>query len=205
VPPYSLLKNGSYYHHFYPQTAGNQYYGDRGLFPGSLSYEGMRHDSIPIGYDIYNQLVFVAVMHHYSQEQLILNTQKILHFSAGQIPFIRVPDSTVAGLAGGIYQVAYEAPSTRFLIARQKERLKIPSSEPGEKQFKFVEKESYYLIRDAIAFPIRRRKEVIGAFGSDPHIVAFVKKNKLILHASQPGFVNEVVQVLQFAAAMTEQ
>lgn len=199
VPTYSLLKNGSYYHHFYPLAAGNQYYANRGLFQGSLDYEGLHYDSLPIGYDLHNQFVFVSVLQYGTQEQLILNTQKISRFRAGQTQFVRVPDSAYTELEGGIYQLVYEGETFRFLIRLKKELVKIPSSERGENQFKFVEKESYYLAGDLTAYQLRRRKDLIGAFGSDPRIVEFVKRNKLYLRAGQPGFVNEVVQVLQFA------
>lgn len=202
IPLYDLLKNGSQYLHFYPSVEGDQYFGDRPLHYGTLVYENIAYDSINLGYDIYNDLIFAAVYHNLQQEQLILHTPNIRHFELGTNRFLYLTDDHYPPLAAGIYQDAYTQGTTRFLVRRVKKKEKYSMRFNGQKMHIFEETHAYFLIQGEQVSPISNKKSLLRALKDDGTLRAYMRKNLIYLKGNQPDFAERVIRVLQAHAKL---
>ncbi len=197
IPLYDLLKNGSLYLHFYPSVEGDQYYGNRPLHYGSLVYENIAYDSINLGYDIYNDLVFAAVYHNLQQEQLILHTADIRHFELGGDRFIYLPDDRYPALPAGVYQDAYTQGEIRLLVRRVKKKEKYSMRFNGQKMHIFEEAHAYFLIQGEQVSPVFNKKSLLRALQDDGTLRTFMRTQLIYLKKGQPGFTERAIRVLK--------
>lgn len=200
IPLYDLLKNGSQYLHFYPSVEGDQYYGDRPLYYGSLVYENIAYDSINLGYDIYNDLIFAAVYHNLQQELLILHTADVRHFELGADRFLYLPEDRDPSLSAGIYQDAYTLGDTRLLVHRVKKKEKYSMRFNGQKMHIFKEAHEYFLIQGDQVSPIFHKKSLLRALKDDGTLRTYMRKNLLYLKRDHPDFAERVIRVLKVHA-----
>ena len=149
-----------------------------------------------MNYDIYNDVVFVVIEQEGSKRYLILNQAKIDYFYLGPTTFETIPDSTVLGLEGGIYEVVYEQEETSILIKNQKKR--IQDLDPiTEMQYRFDFVRDYYIIWEGEAHPANNKKEILALFADRPDILAYIKTHRLKFRAKRIDFEGNLVKLIK--------
>lgn len=202
LPAHQLVMQGKYYQHFYPTAVGDQYYGGSALNLGTMVYDGIPYDSVNLGYDVLNDMVYISVYYHFGHEELILNDRRLERFSIGFTDFIHVRAGEIHNLNPGVYQLAYAGDATRLLAKRRKELIKDLNGLPEGKRYKFVEKDQFFVVIDQQAIPVKGKKDLLTLYGNDERLAQFIKTQKIRVNHKLYDFPLQVGRILEQAQAL---
>ena len=141
----SYLFTGKAYDHYWNGVIGHPFFMTEQLQPGSVDYDGVLYENIPLGYDMNRDDVVTKTFSN--NENLALLGEKIRYFIIGTHSFVRIfPDSANASVpATGFYEILYQGITTVLL----KHEYKIEKSLKAEDNItKFTNYDRYYIEKD---------------------------------------------------------
>jgi hypothetical protein len=117
----SPLYNGPEYYFYDPLIKGNAYFADVNAFsPGSVFYDGLLFNGVPMLYDIYSDKVVVLLYNHFSKFSLI--QERVKSFDFLNHHFININSDTLninTVIKSGFYDELYNGKS-QVLVKRSK-------------------------------------------------------------------------------------
>lgn len=175
-----LIFNGPEYNEFPEPYNGFPYFKSEYWEEGSIHYDGEQYDSITMMYDIYTDEL---VIEHYDQKgyaaKVKLDKNKIDRFSLLGSSFVKLTKDSAerAGVRPGFYDVAYNG-NVKLMAKRRKDIVK--ETTQNTILTEFVRKDDFYVYKDGVYYPVRRKKSILKVFGDKKKAVRqFIKKNHL--------------------------
>ena len=190
-----LLNMGKVYGYFYPRAEGKHYIGSA-EGEGQFTYDGILYQAVTINYDLYNQLVFLALEVNEARIFILPDQQRISTFGFKGMKFVRYYDSPYPGMEEGIYEVVSQSENQTLLVWRKKNLAKSGSSMPGSKAFKFVNANRHYLIRNGEAIHFKNKKEFIAAFDNPEKVKSYIRSKKIKLNPKRDDFIEKIKTIL---------
>lgn len=190
-----LLDMGKVYGYFYPRAEGKHYIGSADE-EGQFTYDGILYQGVTVNYDLYNQLIFLALEVNDARIFILPDQQRISTFSFKGMQYARYDESPYPGMEAGIYERYYNSGELTLLIRRKKDMAKSGSSIPGSKAFKFVNANRHYLIRNGEAIRFKNKKEFIAASAKPEKVKGYIKSNKIKLNPRQDDFIEKIKTIL---------
>lgn len=189
IPLHQLLRSGRSYEHFYLATEGNQYLIDPLAHSGELYYQGVFFPSVPLNYDIYNQLVIISFTLDGYQKSLILNEKRIAYMNLQGMRFVFLAEDSVYNRPEGIYQEVFKGEHYGFWVKRRKKLNNQTASSSGANRYKFVQADQHYLWTGTETARISNKKDLLKALGNTQEVATLIKENNLNFKKKQPTFV----------------
>lgn len=192
-----LISQGKVYGYLYPQASGSHYIMDE-KEEGRLVYDGLTYKNMALYYDMYNDLIFFSTKQDGLQRYLILDQQKISAYQIGDLHFIHLFSSPDTMVKKGLYQLAFEQGAIRLLVKKRKELIRDAGQMAGQKRYKFVNADVHYLFKQEGLFIIKRKKDLLKAFGNHSELKSFIKKEGIRLKANRGDFTSQLVRALMY-------
>lgn len=172
----SRLYNGVEFVGYSPKIEGIPYFLESTWQRGSVVYDGIAYDTVPMMYDIVKDRLII--LHFNNFFRLALFSEKVQSFSYLNHHFIRmVRDSAgKSPLATGFYDQLYSGP-TRLLVKRSKF---IEETVKETLERKFVEQYHYYVFKDGNYHTVRTQKGLLSLLKDRSRAIRqHLKRNKL--------------------------
>jgi len=149
----SPLYNGAEYNFYDPIITGNAYYADVKAFtPGTVNYNGITFNQVPMLYDIYSDDVVVLLYNHFTKFTLV--KEKVTSFDYLDHHFININADTLAanaGITSGYYDELYRGRS-QVLVKRSK-NIQTTAGQTSIESY-FNPAKTYYLRKNNIYYTI---------------------------------------------------
>lgn len=153
---------------------GSQYFTGEYFVNGSLVYDGVLFENIPLQYDIYRQLVITLFDSGSTIENLSIDSNRISWFSFDGLKFVNYKGVL---LPHGIYQEFYNGYRSTILIKRVKETAR--NDERSRYYYKFNTNYKIYLLIKNQVYQINKKKDLMIALGNDVEVRKYIKSNNL--------------------------
>ena len=157
------LYNGAEYNPYREVNNDHPYFESEYWEDGVITYYGERYDSVPMQYDLLNDLL---VIEHYDQRgfvaEVLLHSEKVDSFHLLGHDFFHLAADTagVLGLRSGFYDLLYDGEHKVFCKRRKMVKEQIES---GEVRVNFLVRESYYLLKDGQVHTLKNKGSVLKA------------------------------------------
>lgn len=155
------LYKGIEYVNYEDQAAGYPFFESEVLEKGSLVYDGILYEQVPMLYDIVKDEVVIEHFHNYFKIRLI--PEKIAAFSLLNHSFIRIEADSLpgSGISSGFYEKLFDGKVKAFA-----KRIKITEEEIAYQQLKrrFVQKDRYYIFKEAHYVQVKGQPGVMRVF-----------------------------------------
>lgn len=161
----------------YRLNNGHQYFETQVPVKGSVFYDGILYNDIPIWYDLVKNQVIVQNADGVSE--IKLHNELIDYFSIHGHHFVHLGRDLAANtsLSEGFYDLVYVG-RTQVLVKRSKETLKEVST--GIAMTVLKQKNEFYLIKEGVYLPVKSQSSVLNALGNkQKEIQEFLKKNNV--------------------------
>jgi hypothetical protein len=154
------LYNGSQYVPIPEPYDGFPFFGSEYLEEGTIKYAGEVFHNVPMEYDLVHD---VLVIEHYDQRgyvtDVMLHSDLVEYFDLLGHRFISVHEDS-SGLRPGFYDLLYDGEMK--LLCKYKKSVH-ETVEAGTLNVKFLERVTYYLLRDGQGIPLRSRSSLFKA------------------------------------------
>lgn len=191
-----MLYNGEEYNPYPEPYDDYPYFGSEYWEEGSVFYYGEWYHDVSMQYDIFKDEL---VIEHYGQSgymaQVKLHSDKVDSFVLLGHTFIRIEGDSLdnQGLRPGFYDLLYNG-DTRIICRRRKSVIK--NIELATLTISFSEKDSYFLIKNGTAFPVRNKSTVLKVLKDKKKILnQSARKGKLdFVHNKE----NAIIQMVRY-------
>jgi hypothetical protein len=164
----SPLYNGPEYYFYDPLIKGNAYFADVNAFaPGSVFYDGLFFNGVPMLYDLYTDKVVVLLYNHFSKFSLI--QERVKSFDFLNHHFININADTLninSIIKSGFYDELYNGKS-QVLVKRSKNIQTTTGGQAGPESY-FNPSIDYYL----------RKSNTYYSFSSQGSMLSILKDKK---------------------------
>jgi hypothetical protein len=149
-------------HTGYPGVKGDAYYLTREWKTGSVVYDGILYNDVPMLYDIYKDQVIVK---HPNEVFIVgLISSKVKSFTIDGYHFRRLEaEGLPANMQPGFYQVLVDQPIT-VLARRTKWRREYITT---VMEYEFMPRNQYFVLKDGVYSQIRSEGNLMQLFGSE--------------------------------------
>jgi hypothetical protein len=177
--PQSRLYNGVEYQFYNPGIEGSAYLNDAKFFDkGSVVYDGIRFDDVPLMYDLHTDQVVSLLHDGYTKFQLI--GERVRQFDLYNHHFIRVTVDSVdrsIPLRTGFYDEIYAGKIS--VLAKRTKELKETSGTRDLKKY-FLPKVIYYIKKNEQYIAVSNQRSFMNTLGDKKkEMQRFLKDNKL--------------------------
>ena len=174
----SRLYNGPEYDQYDATIKGNAYYDDVNVWKlGSVDYDGVLYNNVPIMYDVYKDCV-VALYYNKAFSYILLNDK--LHgfnLSGRHFVFINVDSLNNPGIRNGIYNQVYKR-KTEVLTKRPK-TIQVGTTGNLESYFSQGKKE-IYLKKEGVYYNITGISSILKALqDKKKQVQLFISDNRI--------------------------
>ncbi|HEY2584121.1 MAG TPA: hypothetical protein VGI43_20100 [Mucilaginibacter sp.] len=176
----SPLYNGPEYYFYDPHIKGNAYFLDaNGFTAGSVYYDGVQYNGVPMLYDVYGEKIVVLLYNHFSKFSLL--NERVKSFNFLQHQFINItPDSLGDNrvITPGFYDVLYNGKS-QVLVKRSKDiQTTTGGSSGSENYFNLITR--YYLKKNNTYYSITSQGTLLDAFKDrKKEVQKYIKDNQI--------------------------
>jgi hypothetical protein len=164
----SPLYNGPEYYFYDPLIKGNAYFSDINAFaPGSVFYDGLLFNGVPMLYDLYADKVVVLLYNHFSKFSLI--QERVKSFDFLNHHFVNIKTDTLNNnsvIKSGFYDELYKG-KLQVLVKRSKSIQTTTGGATGPLSY-FDPSTDYYL----------RKNNTYYSFGSQGSMLSILKDKK---------------------------
>jgi len=171
----SRLLNGLEYTG-YTKIEGHAYFLDDQWQTGSVVYDGLVYNNIPMQYDLLKD--FVVVLHPDGYPAFRLFNEKVTEFTLARHRFIRiVRDSlSLSPLATGYYDELYNG---KLLVLAKRTKL-IDERVSDKLDRMFIAKNYYYIRKDGVFYSVKSYKDLLTILKDrSKEIRQYLRKNKI--------------------------
>jgi len=156
----SSLYNGTEYTYYDPIITGNAYFSDVKAFsPGSINYNGVTFNQVPMLYDVYSDQVIVLLYNHFTKIALVKD--KVASFDYLDHHFINIVADTLASntiLLSGYYDELYNGKSQ--VLAKREKNIQTTSGQTSIESY-FNPVKSYYLRKNNVYYSISSKGSML--------------------------------------------
>ncbi len=168
------LYNGTEHTGYSPNIKGHAYYFTREWQNGTVHYDGVLYQDVPVLYDMYKDQVIVR---HFSDIFTVgLVSPKVTWFTIPAHRFIRVEALPTENIRTGFYEVLFEGKITA--LAR---RTKTMSEYIGNTmEYEFMEHTQYLIKKDSVYHIIRNEGKLLDVLNDQrPAVKQHLRKNRI--------------------------
>ena len=183
----------------YKLNNGHQYFETQFPVKGSVYYDGILYNDIPMWYDLVKNQVIVQFIDGFSE--IKLHNELIDYFSIYDHHFVHLGRDKIGNnvLSEGFYDLVYVG-KTQVLVKRSKETLKEVST--GIALTLLKQKNEFYLIKEGVYLPIKSQSSVLNALGSkQKEIQEFLRKSNVKFRKDPE---NAIVRMVKYYDLLTE-
>lgn len=195
----SHLYNGPLYEPYpRPFTEGHQFFLEDFFRIGSVFYDGLKYDSIPLKYDLIRDEL---LLEHYNQVFAVnLLKEKVEAFSFSQHSFIKIIGDKKINFPGdGFYDQLYSSPAIQFLAKRKKFIQETPRTITFERET--YQRTYYYILKDGRYYDIKNKKSLMNLLrDKKKEMQQFIKNNSLRF---KENFEEDVKQAIRYYDQLT--
>lgn len=168
------LYNGIEYIGYPTGTLGNPYYLNDSLTLGSVTYDGIKYDSVPLIYDMVKDVL--VIKYAGTPFRIRLVNSKLSSFDVSGHHFVRIEKNSIPGLKAASYDELYNG-SCRLLALRSA----LTPTVIIEKKavIRIDPKEYYFIVMDSITYPVSSARVALRIVKDNGEIRTYLKKNKL--------------------------
>jgi hypothetical protein len=175
----SGLYNGLEYQFYNPEIEGSAYFNEAKFFDkGSLVYNGVRYDNVPLMYDLHADRVVSLLYDGYNKFQLI--DERVREFDLYNHHFVRIAVDSAdrsTPIRTGYYDEIYAGKIT--LLAKRTRELKETSGARELKRY-FLAKNTYFLKKEGQYISVNSDRSFFNALGDRrKDLQRFLKDNKV--------------------------
>jgi hypothetical protein len=175
-PQSSHLYNGTEYVPYDHRIKGDPYFESSLFEPGSLVYDGYAFDSVPMFYDILNDVV---VIKYYNKEEPVqLLNEKISRFSFISHNFIRLQSDNTNNIEAGFYDELYGGTSVK-LFAKRRKKIEEKVTAEGTNSV-FTEFDHYFILKEHNYHEVSSKNGVLDVFqDKKKEILKYLRQNNI--------------------------
>jgi hypothetical protein len=185
------LYNGVYYKEFteYPNDDGQPYYASAEWFNGTVFYDGIRYENIPMHYDLVNDKLVID--HQFAAVKLELISRKVSYFDFEGHHFVRLDGDATGTVQSGFYEQHYNG-KIKFYSRWYKKR--IESIGAREVLVRYEEHRKLFLIKDNIYYAVKGKASVLKVLkDKKPMLQKYIRKNSLDFYTRRAESVAKVL------------
>lgn len=168
--------NGTQYRR-YPNFihTGNPFFLADSLLPGTLTYDGVRYENVPLQYDEVNDALITTDVQGDNLVQL--HKAKVSAFTIGEYQFTNHQAATYPG--AGYYRVLYNGKSQ--IIVKEKKLIQVTPGQTNAETVRWVDASVDYYLKTSKGYEkFSRLNTLLSLFGNHRKAVAgFIKDKKL--------------------------
>jgi hypothetical protein len=187
----SGLYNGSLYSGYpFQFESGTPFFGSSHLDTGSILYDGILYEHVPLLYENLKDLVIIKDNGYFIQ----LNNKKVKEFSIPAHQFVRLDGNSNSNKE--INTGFYELLNKDSIAVLKKTVKKIMDDLSGDNvvQKQISVADHYYIKTESAVYEIKNKKDIMAIFaGKKKAIQQFIKKNKLNLGDDEAGSLIRIV------------
>jgi hypothetical protein len=156
----SRLYNGVEFLGYSPRIEGHAFFPESEWQSGSLVYDGLEYQNVPMLYDIFKDGLVVRHFNNYFRVGLV--REKVKEFTIANHHFVRIEIDSLSKtpITTGFYDLLYSG-KLDVLAKRVKT---IVETITYQLEQKFVEEDFYYIYKDGTYYPIKNNKELLKVF-----------------------------------------
>ena len=162
----------------YRIKGGHQFFESLDFSYGSVFYDGILYEDVPMWYDIVKNQLVVRYVDEFSR--IVLHTEKIDYFLLNNHHFVQMKneDLNPSSLPSGFYDRVYNG-GIEVLVNRSKGTLKEVSTE-GTYLIILKQKNKFFLKKGGVYYPVESSGSVLKTLGGhQKEILNDLKKNKI--------------------------
>lgn len=185
------LYNGVFYKEFpaYPNDDGQPYYASTEWYNGTVFYDGIRYDNIPMHYDLVNDKLIID--HQFAAVKLELISRKVSYFDFEGHHFVWLDKSAGDLVQPGFYEQHYNGKIKCYTRWYKK---RIESTGAREVQVRYEEHRRMFLIKDNTYFPIKGKASLLKVLkDKKPMLQKYMRKANLDFNAHKAEAVANVL------------
>jgi len=183
----------------YKLNNGHQYFETQFPVKGSVYYDGILYNDIPMWYDLVKNQIIVQYIDEFSE--IKLHNELVDYFSIYDHHFVHLGRDKIGNnvLSDGFYDLVYVG-RTQVLVKRSKETLKEVST--GFALTILKQKNEFYLIKEGVYLPVKTQSSVLNALGSkQKEIQEFLRKSNVKFRKDPE---NAIVRMVRYHDLLTE-
>jgi len=184
----------------YKIQAGHQFFESANISYGSVFYDGILYEAVPMWYDIVKDQVVVRYADEYSR--INLHNEKIDYFSIHNHHYVHIISDTLnkTYIPSGFYDRVYNG-GIEMLVNRSKGTLKEVNIE-GTYITILKQKNNFFLKKGGIYYPVASLGSVLKALGSkQKEIQEFLKKSNIKFREDPE---NTIVRIVRYYDLLTD-
>ena len=177
-PPTGLYNGREYADYANSIKDGHPFFMSTNFNSGSIVYDGVLYDNIPLLYDLVKGEIIIKVGIY----KISLINEKVSWFSVLNNKFVRIEenDSNQAVISTGFYNILYEGEIILYKKQKKKIQEDVSFSE-GIKKY-IIESDSYYFKKDSVFYPVNNKGSLLSLLQNKrKEVLQFIRKNKLDL------------------------
>lgn len=185
------LYNGVFYKEFpeYPSDDGQPYYASAEWYNGTVFYDGIRYDNIPMHYDLVNDKLIID--HQFAAVKLELISRKVSYFDFDGHHFVWLDNTAGGQLQPGFYEQHYDGKIKCYTRWYKK---RIESIGAREVLVRYEEHRRMFLLKDNASFPVKGKASLLKVLkDKKPFLQKYIRKANLDFNAHKAEAVANVL------------
>jgi len=176
LKPETGLYNGREYYDYSPTIKdGNPFFLSTKFNTGSIIYDGVLYQNVPILYDLVTSDVIITDSNYFYR--IKLNGERVSSFSVLQHTFIKLDEDSNAVIKPGFYDLLYNGQTK--LYKKHVKRVQESVTNEGVRKY-IVESIDYYVLKEGAYYQVSSKNDLLAVLKEKKkELNAFIKKNKL--------------------------
>ena len=184
----------------YRIKTGHQFFESADLSYGSVLYDGILYEGVPMWYDLVKDQVVVRYIDEFSR--INLHNEKIEYFSLLNHHFVHIKSDVlnISSIPAGFYDRVYNG-GIEVLVNRSKGTLKEVSVE-GTYITILKQKNNFFLKKGEVYYPVESLGSVLKALGNkQKEIQEFLKKSNIKFRKDPE---NAIIRIVRYYDLLTD-
>ncbi|MBS1505616.1 MAG: hypothetical protein JSS79_03115 [Bacteroidetes bacterium] len=185
------LYNGVFYKEFpeYPSDDGQPYYASAEWYNGTVFYDGIRYDNIPMHYDLVNDKLIID--HQFAAVKLELISRKVSYFDFEGHHFVWLDNAAGGLMQAGFYEQHYDGKIKCYTRWYKK---RIESIGAREVLVRYEEHRRMFIIKDNMPFTIKGKASLLKVLkDKKPLLQKYIRKANLDFYTHKAEAVANVL------------
>ncbi|HET9824416.1 MAG TPA: hypothetical protein VFP87_03735 [Chitinophagaceae bacterium] len=172
----SPLYNGSeYIEYAYTIQEGHPFFGSPGFVNGTIHFDGMTFDNVPMFYDIVKDEV--VILDHHNYYKINLPADKIRQFEMNGHTFIRLLRDSSNEINTGFYELLYNGKISLFAKREKKILQQYSNMQINNVVFS---QNMYYIRKQNAFYPVKNKSSLLNILkDKSKQVQQYLKKNKI--------------------------
>lgn len=186
----AALYQGAEYEGSYPLVLGSPFWNNKGFEKGTISYQSVMYYNVPMAYDLVRNEVVIKGFQQLSQK---LEMIKLDSFTLSGHTYVHLREDTTNrnSWPDDLYDLLYHSNSLQVYAKRTKQ---IVRSFHAEAQDTIVSRNSYFLHKDNVYYPVSDQNSLLAVFTREKsQLKTFWKEAGLSFRKDPEPFIIQTV------------